>query len=360
MAQMPIEVIEIGDLTDFDVNRVLALANSLQREFAFSTLDGLEAQFLKNYVYQKMRTAEFLDSMEEFRRRAVGFHPYLIAFVDSYLIGDDYANIFGTDRPKKGLAVFTTCGVPDTIIPRDRMLSYFMYYLAKPTLCFLAPDKKDHDDTKACVFDRKVNKPDIVQSMRARALCDACRRELLTKVDPVSPSQLTAIDRLFTASGDLYEGKRQPLPRAFIGSSKEGLAVARELQKRLAGELITVIWDQDDVFSLGNVNLESLEEAVLGYDYGIFVFTPDDRLESRGQVREVARDNVLFELGLFMGKLTRRRAFVVQANGVSMPSDLSGFVSARYDPRKADLSEALESAVNDIRSALGRERSARA
>lgn len=355
MAQMTIEVVEVGDLAEFAVSRALALANSLQREFAFTKLDNTEANFLMNYAFQKMCTEEFLNSMEKFRRSAVGFHPYLVAFVDSYLIGDDYENIFGTDRPKKGLAVFTTCNVPE-IIPHERMLSYFVYYLAKPALCFLAPEKKDHSyiDSKGCVFDRKIDKSDIIQSMKGRALCDDCRKELLQREDPISPSQLTAIDRLFTASGDLYEGKRQALPRVFVGSSKEGLAVARELQKQLAGDVTTVIWDQDTVFSLGNVNLESLEEAVLGYDYGIFVFTPDDTLESRGHVRQVARDNVLFELGLFMGKLTRRRAFVVQANGVSMPSDLGGFMTARYDPAMPNLAEALKGPVKDIKAALGR------
>lgn len=356
MAQMQIEVVEIGDLASFDVNRALALANSLQREFTFSPLDENEAQFLRNHAFNKMRTADLFNAMGEFRRRAVGYHPFLIGFVDSYLIGDKYENLFGDDRPESGLAAFTIDGVTDTIIPRQRMLAYFVYYLAKATLCFLAPQKKNHRNTKACVFDEKINKPDIIQSMRARALCDRCRAELLAVI---SPSQLTALERLFAACGDLYEGKRQALPRAFVGSSTEGLPVARELQRQLADDAITVIWDEDAVFGLGNLNLESLEKAVLGYDYGVFVFTPDDKLESRGQLREVARDNVLFELGLFMGKLTRRRAFVVQANGVSMPSDLSGFVSARYDAANDNLAQALHRATEVIRSALGREHNGR-
>ena len=38
----------------------------------------------------------------------------------------------------------------------------------------------------------------------------------------------------------------------------------------------------------------------MNYDFGIFVFGDDDRLESRGEIRTVARDNVLFEFGLFV------------------------------------------------------------
>ena len=70
-------------------------------------------------------------------------------------------DIFGSDRPSDGLAVFTIHGVSESIIPVGRMLAYFVYYLAKATLCFLAPEKKNHDDTRRCVFDRKIKKRDI-------------------------------------------------------------------------------------------------------------------------------------------------------------------------------------------------------
>jgi predicted nucleotide-binding protein len=355
MAQMPIEIVEIGGLATFEVSRALSLANSLQREFLYLKLKDNDARDLQIHAFQEMKTNEFLNSMEKFRTRISGFHPYLIAFVDAYLEGEDYANIFGTDRPQDGLAVFTVWGVPGDVIPADRMHAYFVYYLAKATLCFLAPEKKDHDDTRRCVFDRKIKKRDIVKSMRARALCDECRNELLNRPGAISSFQLEAIDRLFQASGNILEGEtgQQSLPRAFIGSSSEGLAVARQLQEMLGGDLTTIIWNQGTVFGLTNTTIESLEEAVLDYDCGIFILTKDDRLVSRGRHRDVARDNVVFELGLFMGKLTRRRVLVVQAHGVSLPSDLSGLTTASYSPIQKNLTKALNSAVRQIRSVLG-------
>ena len=48
-----------------------------------------------------------------------------------------------------------------------------------------------------------------------------------------------------------------------------------------------------------------LEAVVLAYDFGIFVFTPDDETFVSGEVKHVARDNVVFELGLFVGKPRR-------------------------------------------------------
>ena len=353
MAQMPVEIVEIGDLFQFDISRVLSLANSLQNEFMFSQLDERDKREIRNYAFREVWTGEFLDSMDDCRNRMTGYHPFLIAFVDAYLTGEDhYENIFGSDRPEKGLAVFTTHSVPKLIIPEDRMLSYFMYYLAKATLCFLAPELKNHTPTQACAFDKKVEKKDILKSMRARALCDECREKLLRRSKPISGSQLTALDRLFESSGNLLDGKYplSRLPRAFVGSSTEGLAIARQLKQLLKDDLSITIWDEGTVFGLSTTTIEALEAAVLQFDYGIFIVTSDDKLESRGEFRQVARDNVLFELGLFMGKLTRRRVLVVQQKDVSVPTDLSGLVTARYSWSSPP---ELQKAAQEIKAVLG-------
>jgi predicted nucleotide-binding protein len=109
---------------------------------------------------------------------------------------------------------------------------------------------------------------------------------------------------------------------------------------------------------LGDGNLEALEAAVSKYDFGLFVFTPDDVLHSRGDVKTVARDNVLFELGLFLGKLTRRRAFVIRPAGhaVALPTDLSGITTATYECNADQTTSPshLESACTQIRQAVRR------
>ena len=50
------------------------------------------------------------------------------------------------------------------------------------------------------------------------------------------------------------------------------------------------------------------------------------------------RDNVLFELGLFMGRLGRSRTFVIRPRGesIKIPSDLAGLTTAIYDSNRAD------------------------
>ena len=49
-------------------------------------------------------------------------------------------------------------------------------------------------------------------------------------------------------------------PRAFTGSSREGLKVARRIQTALADEFLTTVWDET-VFAVSDVTIESLEKA---------------------------------------------------------------------------------------------------
>jgi len=56
----------------------------------------------------------------------------------------------------------------------------------------------------------------------------------------------------------------------FIGSSTEGLDVAREVELQLQRDAITTIW-KDGVFGLGSGTLESLMKIVEQFDCGPLV-----------------------------------------------------------------------------------------
>ncbi len=362
MAQMPIEVIEVVSVLSESLSRALQLANSVQNEFVFSFMPDFDPEDFAIEQFYEVKTEEFMNRMERLRADIGGYHPFLIAFVDSELEGKDgMKNIFGSNRPENGLAVFTISNVPDNIVPRERMVSYFLYYLAKSTLTFIVPSHKNHKDTRSCVFDRKLYKPDLLESMRARAFCDACRGKL-SEYRTLSRRQFSAVQKMFEMCGRLLEEtpeapkEVEKRPRAFIGSSTQGLAHARALKELLKDDLAVTVWDEGTVFGLGDANLEALEQAVLTYEFGIFVFTPDDEVRARGETNPVARDNVIFEAGLFIGKLTRRRAFVVHPSGkaIVLPTDLLGITTAQYDPRKSKLEEALVPARDRIRAAVAR------
>ncbi len=93
------------------------------------------------------------------------------------------------------------------------------------------------------------------------------------------------------------------------------------------------IWSQG-VFGLTQGTLESLVLALERFDFAVLVLTVDDLIVSRDTERPAARDNVVFELGLFVGGLGRERTFMIydRTNKPSLPSDLAGITAADFEP----------------------------
>jgi CRP/FNR family transcriptional regulator, cyclic AMP receptor protein len=114
--------------------------------------------------------------------------------------------------------------------------------------------------------------------------------------------------------------------KVFIASSSEGLNVAEKVQSLLLGELKrpadVKLWNR--AFDLSATYIESLEKEMAHADFAILVLTPDDVTISRQRKTSAPRDNVIFELGLFMGRLGRARCFIIQEKtaGLKLPSDL--------------------------------------
>jgi predicted nucleotide-binding protein len=95
-----------------------------------------------------------------------------------------------------------------------------------------------------------------------------------------------------------------------------------------------------------------LERQVDESDFAIAIVHPDDTTQSRGVSQVSPRDNVIFELGFFMGRLGRRRTLLVEPRGeeVRLPSDLTGITSVTYKASEVnDIPAALAPASNRIR-----------
>jgi hypothetical protein len=136
-------------------------------------------------------------------------------------------------------------------------------------------------------------------------------------------------------------------PALFIGSSKEGLAVARAIQIGLDYDCEVTLWNQG-AFGLGQGTLESLVQLLNQFDFAVLVLTADDLVQSRGASSHAPRDNVLFELGLFMGGIGRDRTFVVhdRSERIKMPSDLAGVTTATFERHiTGNLEAALGAAI---------------
>jgi hypothetical protein len=144
-------------------------------------------------------------------------------------------------------------------------------------------------------------------------------------------------------------------PALFIASSVEGLPVAEAINLNLDHDTQNTIW-RSGTFLLGSDGLGDLVKKSSVVDFAVFVFTPDDLSRIRSQEHFVARDNVVFELGLFIGALGKDRCYVVRPRGVEMhlPSDLLGITTADYVPDRSDgdLSSALNAACKRIKDRI--------
>lgn len=118
-------------------------------------------------------------------------------------------------------------------------------------------------------------------------------------------------------------------PRIFIGSSSEGLFVAKEVKAFFEKDYETFLWT-DDIFKFNQNFLETLMKEANLFDFGLMVFTKDDYTKSRLQGFDSPRDNVIFEYGLFLGRLGRDNAFVIKDQDVKLPSDLFGITLATF------------------------------
>lgn len=140
--------------------------------------------------------------------------------------------------------------------------------------------------------------------------------------------------------------------RVFIISSAESLSIARIIQNAFAYDPFTTVLWTDGVFKVANYTLQSLEDEVDSSDFAIAIAHSDDLTESRGKAWPAPRDNVIFELGLFMGRLGKERAILMEPRdeGVKLPSDLAGITTIPYRYEKGkDATAIMGPACNALR-----------
>jgi predicted nucleotide-binding protein len=84
----------------------------------------------------------------------------------------------------------------------------------------------------------------------------------------------------------------------------------------------------------GKTLIEKFESYAAGARCAVVILTADDVASSKitPEQKELrARQNVIFELGFFVGKLGRQRTFALVEKGVTLPSDVHGVVYIPLD-----------------------------
>ena len=149
-------------------------------------------------------------------------------------------------------------------------------------------------------------------------------------------------------------------PTVFIGSSHESLYVVETIAKALKEDAQVRPWTDTDLFPAGEFILNSLLRQAQLFDFAVMVFGPDDIVLSGDDKISVPRDNVVFELGLFMSQLEQERALLVVPNAlhrrIKILSDLGGLKAVDYEPPRTrshkNLIRALHEPIKQIRKRI--------
>lgn len=137
--------------------------------------------------------------------------------------------------------------------------------------------------------------------------------------------------------------------RLFIGSSSEHLDYAESVQLHLSHieNLDVICWN--NIFVPMHYPLEDLLNQLERMSFGVFVLGPDDYIYLREQGYYCARDNVIFEMGMFFGALGRERTFFIAPCDIEkkyrIPSDLAGINYETYTLSNPDEKDVAVSAA---------------
>jgi len=119
------------------------------------------------------------------------------------------------------------------------------------------------------------------------------------------------------------KGKVKGNSRIFMVHGRDkapALELARFLEKKYP---IDAVFLQEEAHR-GKTLIEKLEEYS-GVDYALITLTPDDVGALKGEkLKDRSRQNVIFELGQFIGKIGRKNICLLIEGEVELPSDLHG------------------------------------
>ncbi len=84
----------------------------------------------------------------------------------------------------------------------------------------------------------------------------------------------------------------------------------------------------------GRTIIEKFEKYSNDVGFAVVLLTPDDHCASHlesGKLQPRARQNVVLELGYFIGKLKRNRVCALHKGGIELPSDIQGVIYVEMD-----------------------------
>src|SRR6185437_189755 len=130
------------------------------------------------------------------------------------------------------------------------------------------------------------------------------------------------------------------------GHARAALHETVRVLERGTGREVIVLHEQANA---GRTILEKFEDHAALVSFAVVLLTGDDEggVRASSNTHPRGRQNVIFELGFFFGKLGRQRVAVLLEENVERPSDIAGLVYITIDEAgawKQTLARELEAA----------------
>ncbi|MDH3678061.1 MAG: nucleotide-binding protein [Nitrosopumilus sp.] len=145
-------------------------------------------------------------------------------------------------------------------------------------------------------------------------------------------SFLTELSEIPPKTNPPLESKNRNKKDVFIvhGHDEEAKLKVKDFVRKM--ELNPIILHEQA--NIGRTVIEKFEDHAEKAGFAIVILTPDDSGHSKGYPNEIqdrARQNVIFELGFFHGRLGRGKVCALYKKGVEIPSDIKGVLFTRFD-----------------------------
>ena len=151
--------------------------------------------------------------------------------------------------------------------------------------------------------------------------------------------QINSSDQIWTGGLDHHSPIPQRKPRVFLvhGRNHGALYEVAFYLTRLGLEPI-ILHEQP---SRGRTLINKFQDESAGVDFAIVLMTPDDlgRLSGEEDLSARARQNVIFELGFFLGRFGSDRVCALVTEPLEKPSDYDGVVYINFNSHSAWKSE---------------------
>lgn len=191
--------------------------------------------------------------------------------------------------------------------------------------------------------------PMIFSSDSPDSLFDECRRDGLSSATAMLSSMIEEVEEFWDDNEESVVVKNN---KVFVVHGHDAGAketVARFLEK-LGLEPI-ILHEQANQ---GATLIEKFERHS-NVSFAVVILTPDDLGASKGKREDLmprARQNVVFELGYFVGKLGRKNACALYQSEIELPSDFSGiaYIDFSKESWRPELEKELKAAGFEISS----------